>query len=136
MTYTVLYIEDNAANVRLMERVFERRPDLDLISATHGLSGIDMAVDRQPDVVLLDMDLPDIHGGIVLKCLRGKPSTAAIPVVVVSADATDRHIQTMLESGAFAYMTKPYDVRDLLTTIDELIQLGEARPRSTPPDPN
>ena len=136
MTHTVLYIEDNEANVRLVERVFERRPDLDLISATHGLPGIEMAVERHPDVVLLDMDLPDIHGGIVLKCLRGKPSTAAIPVLVLSADSIDRHIQTILESGASAYMTKPYDVRDLLATIDDLIQLSDARPPSTPPDAN
>jgi CheY-like chemotaxis protein len=121
-THTVLYLEDTEANTRLVQRIFQRRPEVELITTTHGLIGIDMARDRQPAVVLLDVDLPDIDGAVVLKCLRANPLTAAIPVVIVSADAVDWHIQHFLESGAVAYLTKPLDISNLLTTVDDLIR--------------
>ena len=125
--HTVLYIEDDAANLRLVERLFSRRPDLDLISATRGLLGIEMACDHRPAVALLDIDLPDIKGDVVLKCLRGNPLTNTIPVVMISGDSNDRQIQRFLETGAVAYLTKPIDALRLLATVDELIQ--EQNPR-------
>ena len=119
--HTVLYIEDNAAHLGLIERVFARRPDLELISTTEGLLGLEVAREHQPAVVLLDIRLPDINGDEVLQRLRDDPLTSAIPVVIVSADAIDRHIQQRLEAGASAYLTKPVDTRLLMETVDELI---------------
>ena len=126
--HTVLHIEDNVASRCLIERIFERRPAIELITATEGLVGIDVARARQPAVVLLDVDLPDVSGAVVLKCLRADPTTAAIPVIVVSADADYRQIQRFLETGAVAYLTKPLDVRRLLDMIDELIDEQTPRP--------
>src|SRR5205085_11570012 len=125
--HTVLHVEDNIANRRLIERIFERRPAIELITATEGLVGIDVARARQPAVVLLDVDLPDVSGAVVLKCLRSDQNTKAIPVIIVSADADYRQIQRFLETGAVAYLTKPLDVDRLLDMIDELI-LEQPRP--------
>ena len=120
--HVVLCIEDNASNLRLVERLFAHRPGIELISATEGLLGLEMARDRQPVVVLLDLDLPDINGDEVLQRLRGDPLTKTIPVVVVSAEADYRQIQRLLQTGASAYLTKPLDVRRVLATVDELIR--------------
>ena len=120
--HTVLYIEDNVAHIGLIERVFARRPNLELISATEGLLGLEVARDHQPAVVLLDMHLPDIDGDEVLQRLRDDPRTSSIPVVIVSGDSIDRHIQRRLEAGASAYLTKPVDMRLLMEIVDELIQ--------------
>ena len=117
---TVLYIDDNAANRRLVERVFERRPDLELITASRGSPGLDLAYDYQPNLVLLDLSLPDIDGYEVLRRLRADPRTNAIPVIVVSADADQRTIQRLLETGAVAYLTNPIDVHNLIATVDQL----------------
>jgi CheY-like chemotaxis protein len=122
----VLYIEDNAANLRLVERVFERRPDIAMVSATRGLVGLEMAREHRPDVVLLDLHLPDIDGDEVLHRLRIDPLTHAIPVVILSADANDRQIQRLLEAGAAAYLTKPLDIHTLVEIVDEVM------PRSSP----
>ena len=119
---TLLYIEDNDTNVRLVERILERRPDIELITAARGLLGLEMARDHQPAIVLLDIHLPDINGDKVLKRLREDPLTTAIPVVVLSADASDRQMQRFLEAGAVAYLTKPLDVHNLLETIDSVIR--------------
>src|SRR5688500_17023738 len=111
---TLLYIEDNDTNLRLVERILERRPGIDLITAARGLLGLEMARDHQPAIVLLDIHLPDINGDKVLKRLREDPLTNTIPVVVLSADASDRQMQRFLEAGAVAYLTKPLDVHNLL----------------------
>jgi CheY-like chemotaxis protein len=122
----ILYVEDNAANVRLVERVFERRSDIELLTATRGHAGLEMARTRQPKVVLLDLHLPDINGDEVLRLLRADPGTQAIPVVILSADANDRQIQRLLEAGATAYLTKPLDIHTLVATVDEMM------PRQSP----
>jgi CheY-like chemotaxis protein len=116
---TVLYVEDNALNLRLVERVFRRRPDIELISATEGLSGFALARERRPAVILLDFNLPDVNGDEVLRMLRADPATSAIPVVMLSADSTQ--IERLLLAGAVAYLTKPLDIRNLESTIDQLI---------------
>ena len=118
---TVLYIEDNAANLRLIERVFTNRPDIEIVAAIQGRLGLDIARNNRPSVILLDLHLPDMPGAAVLDRLREDPLTARIPVVVVSADANQRQIQRLLESGATAYLTKPLDVHKLAETIDELL---------------
>ena len=114
----VLYIEDNRSNRELMERVFGAADDLHLLLAEDGLSGIEAACEHNPQLVLLDMNLPDIDGDEVLDRLRADDATKAIPVIVVSADATRATINAMLERGAAAYVTKPIDVTVLFDTID------------------
>jgi PAS domain S-box-containing protein len=118
-TGTVLYIEDNPSNLRLIERALELRPSISLISAMLGRVGLDLAREYRPDLILLDLNLPDIRGDEVLTELKGDPRTAGIPVVVLSADATRRQLDLLMTLGAQAYLTKPLDVRALLATIDE-----------------
>jgi PAS domain S-box-containing protein len=118
---TVLYIEDNAANTLLLERALAHRPGLRLRSAMLGRLGLDLAKEMRPDVIALDLHLPDISGETVLTMLRNDARTRDIPVLILSADATRRQIDHLLSIGAAAYLTKPLDVTHLLTTIDQLI---------------
>ena len=120
--HTVLYIEDNAANLRLVERVLARRGDIDVISAARGLVGLEMARDHQPAVVLLDIHLPDVNGDRVIRRLRDDPLTRSIPIIVLSADASERQIQRLLQSGAWAYLTKPLDIDNLIQLVDEIVR--------------
>lgn len=115
---TILYIEDNPANVALVRRVLKFRPNIRTLVSINGISGIDMAKTHIPDLILLDLDLPDIHGHEVLRHLKGDESTADIPVVIVSADATHSQVKRLLDDGAHAYLTKPIDVSELLAAVD------------------
>ena len=117
----VLCIEDNAANLKLVKRILGKRPDLDVVSATHGEAGIEMAVELQPALVLLDLHLPDMAGEQILQRLRDDPATSSIPVAILSADATVGQSQRLLAAGAAAYITKPLDVTGLLKLVDETI---------------
>ncbi|MFL6024752.1 MAG: ATP-binding protein [Marmoricola sp.] len=117
----VLHIEDNPANLALVERVLAQRPELALMHATRGKQGLDMARRDRPALVLLDVNLPDISGSEVLKELRADPRTENVPVIVISADAMPRQMQHLLSAGASAYLTKPIDIRELLGQIDETI---------------
>lgn len=119
--HRILYIEDNLANLRLVERILQGRDDIELVAAMQGRLGLDLARQHTPVAILLDLHLPDIAGEEVLRALRDDPSTASIPVVILSADATPGHIQRVLAAGAHSYLTKPIDVRELLRTIDSLI---------------
>ncbi|MGB8168327.1 MAG: ATP-binding protein [Chthoniobacteraceae bacterium] len=119
----VLYVEDNLSNLRLVEAILARRPDLHVIPAMQGSIGLDLARQHLPYLVLLDLHLPDMPGHEVMRRLRSDPPTAAIPVIIVSADATPTVIERMLAEGARAYVTKPIDVRNFLTLLDEA--LGE-----------
>jgi PAS domain S-box-containing protein len=107
---TVLYIEDNLANLRLVERIVARRPELTLISAMLGSQGLELARSLQPQAIILDLHLPDMFGGEVLAHLREDSRTSEIPVVILSADATPGQISRLLAQGAHAYLTKPLDV--------------------------
>jgi signal transduction histidine kinase/CheY-like chemotaxis protein len=118
---TVLYVEDNSANVRLVERILARRPALRLLTAMHGRRGIELAAEHGPQLVLLDLHLPDMHGAEVLAELKRSDRTKDIPVIVVSADATERHVARLLAQGARAYLTKPLDVRELLHAVDAAV---------------
>ncbi len=115
---TVLYVEDNLSNVRLVERVMERRPEVNLIVAMQGRLAFDLAVEHKPSLVLLDLHLPDIGGEDVLRLLRSDPRTATIPVIILSADATPTQIRGLHALGANDYLTKPFDIPRLLSLVD------------------
>jgi CheY-like chemotaxis protein/anti-sigma regulatory factor (Ser/Thr protein kinase) len=124
---TILYIEDNVSNLRLVESILSRRPGFTVLSAMQGRVGVDLARDHRPDLILLDRHLPDITGEQVFRLLQDDPRTRAIPVVILSADAIVGGMQALLDSGVRAYLTKPLDVRRLLDLIDETLA-GEVRP--------
>jgi len=116
----VLYVEDSEPNFRLVENVLVDRPGTDLIWAETGEQGLDVARSQNPQLVLLDLDLPDIHGRRVLQELQAQPETAKIPVIVISADATPSQIERMLTAGARNYLTKPFEIRRFLCMFDEI----------------
>jgi len=117
----VLCIEDNLSNLRLFEAILESRPNVRLISAMQGTMGLDLARQNQPNLVILDLHLPDIPGSEVLASLQASPTTRSIPVIVISADATARRIDQLFEAGARAYLTKPINVVEFLHAIDGLL---------------
>jgi signal transduction histidine kinase/DNA-binding response OmpR family regulator len=119
----ILYVEDLVANVQLVESILERRPGVRLIPVMLGGMALELAHEHRPDLVLLDLHLPDLGGEEVLRRLREDPVTAAVPIVVFSADATSRQAEDLLAAGASAYLTKPIGVRDLLEALDNA--LGE-----------
>ncbi|MCW2855617.1 MAG: sensor protein [Marmoricola sp.] len=114
----VLHIEDNPANLALVERVLEQRPEVEVVPAMQGRIGVELARRYRPTLILLDLNLADLPGVDVLRELRADPTTATIPVVVISADAMPRQIQRLLSFGASAYLTKPIDIRELLKQVD------------------
>jgi signal transduction histidine kinase/ActR/RegA family two-component response regulator len=114
---TVLYIEDNVSNLQLVERVMQRR-GIALISAMRPQLGLDLASEHRPDLILLDLHLPDMPGQEVFRRLQANAKTADIPVVVLSADARPNLISQMLEDGVRAFLTKPLDVKQLLELLD------------------
>ena len=121
MTGSVLYIEDNPSNLRLVERIVSRRPGVKLLSAAQGRRGLELATAHRPDVIVLDLHLPDISGQEVLAQLRAHPGTREIPVVILSADATPSQATRLLQQGAHTYLTKPLSVAAFLGVLDELL---------------
>ena len=119
--HRMLYIEDNLANLKLVETIFHDRPDLELIPASQGRLGVELARQHCPALILLDLHLPDIGGDAVLQQLRENPVTAKVPVVIVSADATLGQIQRLKSAGATAYLTKPFNVKELLQIVDDIL---------------
>ena len=119
----ILYLEDNLPNQQLIERLLNDSPGVELLSAMQGRMGLDLARQHRPDLILLDVHLPDMPGWEVLMCLRSDKETADIPVVVISADATERQIQRMMDLGAFAYLAKPINVREFLRTVSEALSI-------------
>jgi PAS domain S-box-containing protein len=120
-TATVLYIEDNLANLKLVQRILSKRPALRLISAMQGMMGLELAREHKPDCILLDVHLPDMPGGQVLERLKEDSATSAIPVVVLTADATQGQRQRLLDLGAQEYLTKPLDVKQFLSVLDSVL---------------
>jgi signal transduction histidine kinase/ActR/RegA family two-component response regulator len=117
-TINVLYIEDNPANVEVVSRFLKGRGNARLHSVASGRAGLDSAMRDIPDIILLDLHLPDLPGDHVLRELKAEPSTAAIPVVVLSADATQGVVRRLLSVGALAYLTKPLDLAELGELLD------------------
>jgi PAS domain S-box-containing protein len=127
---TVLCIEDNPANLKVIERIMARLPGIRLLSAMQGGLGVDLARTHLPDVILLDVGLPDMSGFEALRHLREDPSTSAIPVVVISADASVRQVDRLLAAGAREYVTKPLDVKRLIDLLNSILFGQEARQES------
>ncbi|HEX4678565.1 MAG TPA: ATP-binding protein [Gaiellaceae bacterium] len=118
----VLYIDDTEENLRLIQGVLrELRPGLTLRTATNGLDGSALAEYQRPDVLLLDLNLPDLAGEEVLRRLRARARTGDVPVIILSADSTSRNINRLLEAGADAYLTKPVNVSQFLDVLDRLL---------------
>jgi CheY-like chemotaxis protein len=115
---TLLYVEDNPANLALVEQLIARRGDLKLLTAIDGPLGIELARAYQPDVILMDINLPGISGYGALKLLRADPATAHIPVMALSANAVPRDIEKGLEAGFFRYLTKPIRVHEFMNALD------------------
>jgi len=128
--HTILYIEDNLANIKLIEQVLEYRHDIHLITAMQGRLGIELALQHQPELILLDLHLPDIGGETVLTEIRAHTDTANVPIIVMTADATERQHARLLAAGATAYLTKPIDVRQLL----EIIEHNLSKPPTPQPE--
>ena len=120
-TYNLLYIEDQDLNLRLVERILLHRPEYRLLTAMQGGLGIDLAREHRPDLILLDLNLPDIPGDEVLSRLRQEAATRDIPVIMISADAMGDRIAQLLSDGAIGYLTKPYKVTEFLKVIDEAL---------------
>jgi PAS domain S-box-containing protein len=121
----VLYVEDNVANLTLVERLIERRPGLRLISAVTGELGIALARARLPDVILMDINLPDMSGIEALEVLRRDPATAHIPVVAISANAMAYDIEKGRQAGFFEYLTKPIKIDEFTVTLSAALEFAE-----------
>jgi CheY-like chemotaxis protein len=115
----ILYIEDNLSNLTLIEELLREQPEIELISAMQGQLGLDLARKHLPDLILLDLHLPDLPGREVLSRLRSQEDTRDIPVVVISADATTHQINQLTAAGARAYLTKPLDVNEFFRVLEE-----------------
>jgi len=125
--HTLLYVEDNPANLMLVEDLIARRPDIRLLSAADGDRGIELARASRPDVILMDINLPGISGIQALKILRADPATAHIPVVALSANAIPRDIVKGLEAGFFRYLTKPIKVNEFMDALDVALKFAKTR---------
>ena len=125
-TGTLLYVEDNPSNLRLVERVLAEHTAIRLIAAMQGRLGLALAREHRPDLILADLHLPDMSGEEILRELQGDPALSGTPVVIVSADATPGQMKRLLAAGARGYLTKPIDVQRLLSEIDAALPAREA----------
>ena len=121
---TLLYVEDNPANLKLIEQLIARRPEIRLLSARDGNLGIQLARTEHPDVILMDINLPGISGIEALKILRADPGTTHIPVIALSANAMPRDIEKGLAAGFFRYLTKPIKVTEFMETLEETLEFA------------
>ena len=124
---TLLYVEDNPANLMLIEDLIARRPDIRLLSARDGIRGVEIARASLPDVILMDINLPGISGIKALRILAEDPSTAHIPVIALSANAIPRDIEKGLEAGFFRYLTKPIKVNEFMGTLDMALEFAKSQ---------
>lgn len=119
---TVLHIEDNETNFCLTKHILGDRPEINLLWASTGAEGVQSAARHMPSLILLDLNLPDIHGSDVLAQLRSDPATDKIPIVVLSADASPSRIERMLQAGAKDYLVKPFDIKQFLCIVDDALR--------------
>jgi len=122
---TVLYVEDNPANLDLVEQLIARRPDLRLLSEADAIRGIESARANQPDVILMDINLPGINGIEALRMLRLDPLTRHIPVIALSANAVPRDIENGMQAGFFSYITKPIKVSQFMESLDVALAVAQ-----------
>jgi len=123
--YTLLYVEDNPANLMLVKDLIARRPDIRFLSAQNAIRGIQIAHADMPDVILMDINLPGISGLEALQILAEDPATGHIPVVALSANAIPRDIEKGLEAGFFRYLTKPIKVNEFMDTLDMTLKYAK-----------
>jgi PAS domain S-box-containing protein len=119
---TILYVEDNPSNFKLVERILGHRAGIKLLTAMQGGLGLELAREHRPDLILLDLHLPDIHGSEVLRRVREDPVISRTPVVIISADVTSSQINQLLAAGAQAYLPKPLDIQEFLRIVDEVLE--------------
>ena len=125
--HTLLYVEDDPANMKLVERIIARHADIHLLTAVNGNSGIEIARASRPDVILMDINLPDLSGLEVLKILRLDSDTARIPVIAISANAMPIDIDRGLKAGFFRYITKPINVNEFMEAMDVALEHVQSR---------
>jgi CheY-like chemotaxis protein len=116
--YTLLYVEDNPANLMLVEQIIGDRPHIRMLSARDGTRGIALAQEQLPDVILMDINLPGISGIEAMILLRKDPATKHIPIIALSANAMLRDINQGLEAGFFRYLTKPIKINEFTEALD------------------
>jgi CheY-like chemotaxis protein len=122
--HTLLYVEDNPANLKLVEQIIARHPNIRLLTAVNGNSGVEIARASRPDVILMDINLPDMSGFKALKILRSDPTTAHIPVIALSANVMPLNIESGLEAGFFRYLTKPIKVNEFMDVLDVALEFA------------
>ncbi|WP_310450731.1 ATP-binding protein [Sulfuritalea sp.] len=127
---TLLYVEDNPANLELVEQLVARRPELRLLSAADGKLGMEFALAYQPQVIVMDINLPDISGLDVMKSLRADPSTAHIPIIALSANALPGDIAYALQAGFYRYLTKPIKIEEFMDALDTAFKFAATRAAS------
>lgn len=120
---SILYVEDNPANLSLVEQLVARRPELVLSTATTGMQGMAMARADAPDLILMDINLPDIDGIEVLRILKKDPATSRIPIIAVSANAMPHDIAKGLKAGFLLYLTKPIKIAEFNATLDAGLEI-------------
>ena len=125
--HTLVYIEDNRADLKLVERIIARHPDFRLLTAVTGNSGIEIARVSQPGVILMDINLPDMSGFKALKLLRSDPTTAHIPVIALSANSMPLNIESGLEEGFFRYLTKPIKLNEFMDALGVALEFAGRR---------
>jgi CheY-like chemotaxis protein len=123
--HTLLYVEDNPANLKLVEQLISRRPDLRLLTAVNGNRGIELARNLLPNVILMDINLPDISGFEALKILHSGAATAHIPIIALSANAMPLDIEKGLKAGFLRYLTKPIKVSEFMEALDMALDAGK-----------
>lgn len=129
---TLLYVEDNPASLSIVEQFIARHSDMRLLTAVNGNDGIEMARVSRPDVIMMDINLPDISGFRALAILRANPATAHIPVIALSANALPLNVESGLEAGFFRYLTKPIKLDEVMDTLDVALKFsGQAAGQRT-----
>ncbi|MFA6903993.1 MAG: response regulator [Gallionellaceae bacterium] len=123
--HTLLYVEDSPANMQIVEQLILRQPDIHLLTAVNGSNGIEIARTSRPDVILMDINLPDMSGYKALDVLRDDPATAHIPVIALSANALPINIDSGLQAGFFRYLTKPIKINELMYELDVALEFAE-----------
>jgi len=125
--HSLLYVEDNPANMQLVKDIISRHPDIQLLTAVNGHDGIEIARTSQPSVIMMDINLPGISGLEVLKILRKDPTTAHIPVIAISANALPLDIEKGLKAGLFLYITKPIKIKEFMEAVNMALEFAERK---------
>jgi CheY-like chemotaxis protein len=122
---TLLCVDDNPGNLKLVELFMMRRPDMRLLTAVDGKSGLEIAWVSRPEVIVTDINLPDMSGFKILEILRADPATTRIPVIALSANSLPLNAESGLEAGFFRYLTKPIQANEFLKTLDMALAYAE-----------